>query len=108
MVYSLARPVFVPYALRTSPPVPAGFTAHFFSALGIEGQTTLPCVVFFRVHEVAIEDVEIAKRESAGLIHGFPELYGAIQQYLSAKTTAPVEASRAIRSLKGGAKFLPV
>lgn len=84
------------------------FNAHFFSALGIEGQAMLPCVVFFRVREVAIEDVEIAQLESADLIHGFPELYGAIQQYLSAKPAASGEPSRAIRWLKGGAKFLSV
>ncbi len=84
------------------------FNAHFFSALGIEGQATLPCVVFFRVQKGAIEKIEIAQLESADLIHGFHELYGAIQQYLSAIPAAPSEPSRAIRWLKGGAKFLSV
>jgi hypothetical protein len=84
------------------------FNAHFFSALGIEGEATLPSVVFFRIREGAIEDVEIAQLESADLIHGFSELYGAIQQYLSAKPAASGEPSRAIRWLKGGAKFLSV
>jgi len=84
------------------------FNAHFFSAFGIEDQATLPCVVFFRVHEGAIEDIEIAQLESADLVHGFSELYGAVQQYLSAKPAAPAEPSRAIRWLKGGAKFLSV
>ncbi|AVR88500.1 hypothetical protein [Thauera aromatica] len=84
------------------------FNAHFFSALGIEGQVALPCVVFFRVREGVIEDVEIAQLESADLIHGFSELYGAIQQYLSAKPAASPEPSRAIRLLKGGTKFLSV
>lgn len=82
------------------------FNAHFFGALDIEGQATLPCVVFFRVREDAIEDVEIAQLESADLIHGFSELYGAIQQYLSDKPAASTEPSRAIRWLKGGSKFL--
>lgn len=84
------------------------FNAHFFSALGIKGQATLPCVVFFRLHEGAIEDVEIAQLESADLIHGFSELYGAIQQYLSAKPAASVGPSRAIRWLKGGSSFLSI
>lgn len=84
------------------------FNAHFFSTLGIEDQATLPCVVFFRVHKGAIKDVEIAQLESADLIHGFHELYGAIEQYLSAKPAASSEPSRAIRWLKGGAKFLSV
>ena len=84
------------------------FNAHFFSALGIEGQATLPCVVFFRVQKGAIEDIEIAQLESADLVHGFHELYGAIHQYLSASPAASTEPSRAIRWLKGGAKFLSV
>lgn len=82
------------------------FNAHFFSVLGIEGQAKLPFVVFFRVHEGAIEDVEIAQLERADLIHGFSELYGALQQYLSAKPASSAESSRAIRWLKGGTKFL--
>lgn len=84
------------------------FNAHFFSALGIEDQTTLPCVVFFRVHEGSIEDIEIAQLESADLVHGFSELYGAIEKYLSAQPAAPAEPSRALRWLKGSAKFLSV
>lgn len=84
------------------------FNAHFFSALGIDGQATLPCVVFFRVHESQIEDMEIAQLESADLVHGFRELYGAIERYLKAQPAVPAEASRAIRWLKGGTKFLSV
>lgn len=84
------------------------FNAHFFSVLGIEGQATLPCVVFFRVQKGAIEGVKIAQLESADLVHGFHELYGAIQQYLSASPAGLTEPSRAIRWLKGGAKFLSV
>lgn len=84
------------------------FNAHFFSTLGIEDRATPPCVVFFRVHEGSIEDIEIAQLESADLVHGFSELYGAVQQYLSAKPAAPAEPSRTIRWLKGGAKFLAV
>jgi len=84
------------------------FNAYFFSALGIEGQATLPCVVFFRVQKGTVEDVEIAQLESADLVHGFHELYGAIQQYLSASPATSTETSRAIRWLKGGAKFLSV
>jgi len=84
------------------------FNAHFLSALGVEGQATLPCVVFFRAQKGTIEDVEIAQLESADLVHGFHELYGAIQQYLSATPAAPTEPSRAIRWLNGSVKFLSV
>ncbi|MBI5334301.1 MAG: hypothetical protein HZB72_06880 [Burkholderiales bacterium] len=84
------------------------FNAHFFGSLGIEGQATLPCVVFFRVHKGAVEDIEIAQLESADLIHGFSEIYGAIEKYLLAQPASSVEPSRAVRWLKGSAKFLSV
>jgi hypothetical protein len=84
------------------------FNTHFFRALGVEGHATLPCVVFFRVHEGAIEEAEIAQLESADLVHGFTELYGAVQQYLSAQPASPAKPSRAICWLKGSARFLSV
>lgn len=84
------------------------YNAHFFSALGIQGQAALPCVVFFRVQKGAVEDIKIAQLESADLVHGFHELYGAIQEYLASSPAASTEPSRAIRWLKGGAKFLSV
>lgn len=84
------------------------FNAHFLTALGIEGRAMLPCVVFFRVHEGAIEDVQIAQLENADLIHGFFELYGVIKQYLSAETVAFAEPPRGFRWLKGSTEFLSV
>lgn len=84
------------------------FNTHFFGVLGIEDQATLPCVVFFRVHEGSIENVEIAQLESADLVYGLFELFSSVQKYLSAKPAASTESSRAIRWLKGGAKFLSV
>ena len=84
------------------------FNAHFFSALGVEEKATPPCVVFFRFHDGAIGDIEIAQLESTDLIHGFSELYSAIEKYLSAEPAKPVKPSRAVRWLGGSAKFLSV
>jgi hypothetical protein len=84
------------------------FNTHFFRALGIEGQAMLPCVVFFRVHDGGVEDVEIAQLESADLVHGLSELYGAIENYLSSQPAVPAQPSRALRWLKGSGKFLSV
>lgn len=84
------------------------FNTHFFSMLGVEGQATLPCIVFFRVREGAIEDVEIAQLEGVNLIHGLFVLHDAVRQYLASKTAPPAESYRAIRWLKGGANFLSV
>ncbi|WP_194714655.1 hypothetical protein [Noviherbaspirillum soli] len=84
------------------------FNSHFFSVLGIQSKPDLPCVVFFRFREQFIEQVEIAQLDSADLVHGFHELYGAIQQYVAIKPISPTEPSRAIQWLKGGTKFLSV
>jgi hypothetical protein len=84
------------------------FNAHFLSALGIEDQASLPCVVFFRVKEKEVVDIEIAELESADLIHGFGELYGAIERYLKRQPAKPQSESRGLRWIKGGAKFVSV
>ncbi len=84
------------------------FNTHFLSALGVKDQASLPCVVFFRVKENEVIDVEIAELESANLIHGFHELYVAIESYLESNSAAPASESRAIRWISGGAKFASV
>ena len=83
------------------------FNAHFLSVLGVKGEASLPCVVFFRVRDDEIVDVEVAELQSANLIHGFHELYVAIESYLKLDTAAPPD-SRTIRWIKGGARFISV
>lgn len=84
------------------------FNRHFLSALGVRDRAALPCVVFFRVKENEVIDVEIAELESANLIHGFHELYVAVQGYLELTSAAPSSGSRAMRWIKGSAKFISV
>jgi hypothetical protein len=82
------------------------FNQHFLSALGVKDQISLPYVVFFRVKESEVINVEIAELENANLIHGFHELYVALQSYLESNSAAPVSESRAMRWIKGSAKFV--
>jgi hypothetical protein len=84
------------------------FNVHFFSALGIDGRASLPCVVFFEVQEGAIGNVRIAQLDSADLVNGFHELYGVIREYLAVMPVAASETARSIQWLKGGVKFLSV
>jgi len=85
------------------------FNAHFFSVLGVEGQATLPCVVFFRVNAGSVEDVQIAALDSADLINGFHELYGVIEAFLEQQqSSGAAQPSRAIRWVKASSKFLSV
>lgn len=89
-------------------PAVDAFNTQFLSALEVKDKASLPCVVFFRVKESKIIDVEIAQLESADLIHGFHELYVAIESYLKSQSAVPASGSRAVRWLKGSAKFVSI
>lgn len=82
------------------------FNQQFLTALGVTDQAELPCVVFFKVKNEQIEDIEIAQLDSANLIHGFHELYSAVERYLATEPSAQVPESRALKWLKGGSKFV--
>ena len=83
------------------------FNETFLAALGVEGQAFPPCVVFFRAHEGEIEDIEIAQLDNADLIHGFSELYGAVERYIDAQPRSTSESS-VVKWLTGGSKFIGV
>lgn len=63
-------------------------------------------MVFFRVHDGKIKDVEVAQFEISNLHLAFPELYVAIEQYRSALCASSSTPSHFIRWLKGGAQFI--
>jgi hypothetical protein len=81
------------------------FNDTFMNALGVEGQAFLPCVVFFRVREGQIEDVEIAQLDNADLIHGFGELFGSVEHYLSAQPRTAAD-STGLKWIKSSSKFI--
>lgn len=63
------------------------FNAYFLTLLGVQEKARLPCLVFFRVREDRVEDVEVAQLENANLIHGLHELYRTIEWYLDRDRT---------------------
>lgn len=81
------------------------FNTNFIGALGVEEQAIPPCVVFFRVHDAQIEEVEIAQLDNADLIHGFNELYSVIDRYVSAQPVACTEP-KLLKWVKSSAKFI--
>jgi len=82
------------------------FNAYFLNVLGIEERASLPCMVFFRVHDGKIKDVEVAQLEIPNLDMAFLELYVAIERYRSALCASSSTPSHFIRWLKGGAQFI--
>jgi hypothetical protein len=78
---------------------------HFLKKLEIEGESRLPTIVFFRARDGQIEDLKVIPLESADLIHGFKELYDAIESYISG-TPVNSSATTSARWAKGGAKLI--
>lgn len=78
------------------------FNNVFLSKLGVAENATPPCVVFFRVTKDGVGDVAVAQLDNADLMHGFQELYSAIEQYIETGLDQPATGSRALRWLKRG------
>lgn len=81
------------------------FNDFFLRELGIREISTLPCVVFFRVKNDQIEDVEVAQLDSADLIHGFDEIYESIEHYKQNQSAERPEA-RWLKWVRGGGKVV--
>lgn len=82
------------------------FNEHFLGALGVTEQVGLPCIVFFRVRDDEINDIEVVQLESGNLVHGFQELYSAVERYLAASPVAPASGPIALKWIKSGSKFV--
>lgn len=86
----------------------AQFNAEFKRRLGVDSDVNLPCVVFFRLKGGKIEDVTIAELESANLIHGFYELYGIIERYISGSLGDMPGEPKYLRLIKSGVPFIGI
>src|SRR5206468_11797470 len=82
------------------------FNKSFLSRLGIQEETTLPCVVFFKLKHEEIEDIAVAQLDSASLAHGLHELYGVIERYMSEELSDSSPTATYVQRLKAGAKFI--
>lgn len=69
------------------------FNSYFLTLLGVKEHARVPCLVFFRVNDQKVMDVEVAQLDSTDLIHGFTELYGAVESYLQNQRAAPAVTS---------------
>lgn len=86
----------------------AYFNSHFLSKLGVAGEATPPCVVFFKLKNDKIADVAIAQLDSADLLHGFHELYGVVERYIDANTNELSFSVRSLKLIKGGTGFVGI
>ena len=84
------------------------FNTHFLARLGLGETVMLPSIVFFKVEDDQIKDVRAMRLESADLIHGFHELYGVIQDYISNSLGTSQRESKYRQWIKTSAKFVGV
>lgn len=82
------------------------FNKRFLSALGVTENANLPCVVFFNVKDNQVENIEIAQLESANLVHGFHELYSAIECYLASKPVMKEAQKPGLNWVKSSSTFV--
>ncbi len=82
------------------------FNTAFLSKLGVIDKATPPCVVFFKFTKDKIEEVAIAQLDNADLVHGFHELYGAIDHYIKTDVNQAAIGLHSIKWIKSGAGFV--
>jgi hypothetical protein len=82
------------------------FNSEFLTTLGVSEETTLPCVVFFRVQEEKVEDIVVVGLDNSNLIHGFHELYSVVEHYIKTELGSTKLQPRAVRWIKNGTKFV--
>jgi hypothetical protein len=82
------------------------FNSHFLSKLGVAGEATPPCVVFFKLTGDKIGDIAIARLDSANKVHGLLELYRVIENYIKIQTNALPIQEKSPEWIKGGARFI--
>lgn len=82
------------------------FNTNFIVKLGIESEVILPCVVFFKLADDGISEIQVANLESANLIHGFNELSDVFECYISDNKNNDGSKLGAIKVVKGASKFL--
>lgn len=80
------------------------FNDKFLAALGLEEKPTLPAVVFFRLKDGAIADIEVAQLDSADLIHGFSELEAAVTSYIDTSIPKGSYSGSALKWIRAGSK----
>jgi hypothetical protein len=81
------------------------FNQVLLTALGIQEEAQLPCVVFCRLRNNQFEDVTVAQLQHADLIHAFDELYGLIGHYI-AHQDEQKGGLRYVKWLKSGVRFV--
>ena len=84
------------------------FNAEVLERLGVANDVLLPCVVFFHVKEDKIEDVTVAQLENSNLIHGFHELYGVIERYISGNLDNLRDEPRYLSLIRSGTRFIGI
>lgn len=66
------------------------FNEIFVGVFEIENTAELPCVLFFKMNDGDVEDLQIIELEQTNKMFAFQELYSTIQSYLKDSKNLPV------------------
>jgi len=82
------------------------FNTEFLSKLELIDRPGPPCVVFFKLEKDGIGNVAVAQLDSADLLHGFDELYGAIGRYIETDLNGVAIGLRSLKWFRSGCGFV--
>ncbi len=66
------------------------FNEIFVGAFEIENTAELPCVLFFKMNDGDVEDLQIIELEQTNKMFAFQELYSTVESYLKDSKNLPV------------------
>jgi hypothetical protein len=82
------------------------FNKSISSSLGLDKNMELPCIVFFKLSDSGFTDIIVANLDNTNLIHGFREIYVAVEKYLSNNGEVSKSDLKFIRWIKSSTKFV--
>lgn len=82
------------------------FNAEFLSRLGVTEEAQPPCVIFFKIADANFTDIVVVPLDTPNLMHGFAELYVAVEEYIKSGIDAGKKEGHALRWIKGSFEFV--
>lgn len=84
------------------------FNHIFVGAFEIENTAQLPCVLFFKMDDGDVDDVEIVELEQTDKMFAFEELYSTVESYLKNSKNLPIPKKNKLTEFFGDVKKITV
>lgn len=84
------------------------FNRIFVGAFEIENTAELPCVLFFKIEDGDVADIQIIELEQTDKMFAFKELYDTIENYLKDSKDLPIPKRNKLTEFVGKVKTITV